>query len=87
MKARQCAATALGIVLCASAAAQDAAMTDLECLGRSLRSESVWTASFAQVFTPAGMTLGEEATGTVWLAWPDKALFQIACWLAAWQLC
>lgn len=65
----------LGIVSCASAAAQDGAMADLECLGRSLRSESVWTASFAQVYTPAGMTLGEEATGTVWLAWPDKALF------------
>ena len=62
-------------VLCTSAAAQDAAMTHLECLGSSLRSEEVWTASYEQVFTPAGMTMGEEATGTVWLGWPDKARF------------
>ncbi len=28
-----------------------------------------------QEYIPAGMTMGEEATGRVWLAWPDRALF------------
>ncbi len=51
-------------------------MTKLESLGRALRLEPVWTASYHQEFVPAGMTLGEEAAGVVWVAWPDRAYFQ-----------
>jgi hypothetical protein len=33
-------------------------------------------ATFEQEFVPAGMTMGDRAVGTVWLSWPDRALFQ-----------
>jgi hypothetical protein len=37
--------------------------------------EPAWTAVYRQEYVPAGMALGEEAVGQVWLAWPDRALF------------
>jgi hypothetical protein len=54
---------------------QAGAIESLETIGRILRQQPAWTATYHQVFLPAGMTLGEEAIGTVWLAWPDRALF------------
>lgn len=54
---------------------QEAALDRLESLSRALSSEAVWQADYEQEYIPAGMTMGEEATGKVWLAWPDRALF------------
>ena len=56
--------------------AQDGPVTKLEVLGRALRLEPAWTATYHQEYLPAGMTLGEEVEGTVWVAWPDRAHFR-----------
>jgi hypothetical protein len=58
------------------AAAAGGPVARLEELGGALRSEPAWRASYHQVYTPAGMTEGEEVDGTVWAAWPDHALFR-----------
>jgi len=58
----------------ASSAAQRA-IGRLEALGRAFRARPVWTASYRQEFIPAGMKAGESASGAVWIAWPDRALF------------
>ena len=57
------------------ATAQDVALYRLEALSRALSSDAAWRADFEQEYIPAGMTMGEEAAGQVWLAWPDRALF------------
>jgi len=65
-------------MLCAtvpSSAADGTALDRLETLRRTLAGTPVWDAEFSQEYIPAGMTMGEEATGRVWLAWPDRALF------------
>jgi hypothetical protein len=36
----------------------------------------VWRATYRQEYISAGMTLGEEAHGVVWVAWPDRAHFR-----------
>ena len=54
---------------------QDQARDRLEALNRALSSEAAWQADFEQEYIPAGMTMGEEAQGQIWLAWPDRALF------------
>jgi hypothetical protein len=53
------------------------ALDRLQALGSALRSQNVWSADYHQEYVPAGMTAGEEAEGTVWVAWPDRALFRI----------
>lgn len=59
------------------AAAQGAGATArLEALDAALSSRSVWRADYEQEYLPVGMTAGETAAGTVWLAWPDRALFR-----------
>jgi hypothetical protein len=55
--------------------AQEQPLQLLESLGRALRGQALWRASYHQSFVPAGMTLGEEVDGVVWLSWPDRALF------------
>jgi len=57
------------------ASAQDVALDRLEVLSRALSSDAAWRADFEQEYIPAGMVMGEEAAGQVWLAWPDRALF------------
>jgi hypothetical protein len=57
------------------ATAQDRALDRLDDLGVALSAEATWTAEYEQEYVPAGMTMGEEAEGRVWLAWPDRALF------------
>jgi hypothetical protein len=71
------AVVALVVLLCPAAApAQDLAMARLESLSRALRAEQAWRADYEQEYTPVGMTTGEAAVGRVWLAWPDRALFE-----------
>lgn len=65
----------LVLLWCSPAPSQDKALEVLEALNRALSSEAGWRAEFEQEYTPAGMTMGEEAVGSVWLAWPDRALF------------
>lgn len=68
------AAVLLGL---APLAATDGPIDRLERLGRTLRSQPAWSASYHQEYVPAGMTMGEEEVGTVWIAWPDRAHFSV----------
>ena len=49
----------------------------LEALGSRVRSQSAWQARYTQEYVPAGMTLGDEESGRVWIAWPDRARFDV----------
>jgi hypothetical protein len=68
-------AVAVALTTASVAPSREPAVDRLESLNRALARESGWTAGFDQEFTPVGMTIGEEATGRVWLSWPDRALF------------
>ncbi len=61
---------------CASSPpASAAAIRLLQSVSHVLRSASIWTASYRQEYIAAGMTAGDTASGTVWISWPDHALF------------
>jgi len=47
----------------------------LESLAEKLKSHDVWETSYTQEYIPAGMDIGEEVSGRLFLAWPDRALF------------
>jgi len=65
------------LVACQSASAEQSSGIDrLERMARKLKTHTAWKGQYHQVYLPAGMTQGEESSGTVWLAWPDKAMFQ-----------
>ncbi len=51
------------------------AIERLASLGGAFRARAVWTASYRQEYIPAGMKEGESASGSVWIAWPDRAVF------------
>jgi len=57
-------------------AAAEGPIDRLESLGRVLRQEHAWRATYQQEYLPAGMTVGEQDSGTVWVAWPDRAFFR-----------
>ena len=71
-----CLAVVALAVAATGGAAPESAVERLEALGRVLRGRSVWTASYAQEYVPAGMTAGEMDRGTVWVSWPDRAHFR-----------
>jgi hypothetical protein len=50
------------------------ALDRLEDLNRALAGEPGWTARYVQESIPVGLS-AERAEGSVWLAWPDRALF------------
>ncbi len=55
--------------------ADGAARDRLDDLRRTLSGAQAWTADYRQEYVAAGMAMGEEAAGRVWLSWPDRALF------------
>lgn len=66
------------VLLCSvgvSTAGDEGPLEVLERLGRTLRGQAAWTATYDQEYLPAGMTVGESAEGRVWVAWPDRARF------------
>lgn len=63
------------VVSAAASSAQDTGMASLERLSEALRRAASWSAEYRQAYTPAGMTTGEESAGSVWIGWPDRALF------------
>jgi hypothetical protein len=68
---------AAAMALAAPVGAQDEGPIErLERLGRALRAHPVLRAPYHQEYVAAGMTAGEEVDGTVWVAWPDRALFR-----------
>ena len=71
------AAVATAAVLAAGpAAGQEGPIALLESLASTLRARPVWIAPYHQEFLPAGMTVGEQVDGQVWVAWPDRAHFR-----------
>lgn len=66
----------LAAAACLASGRLDAGGLDtLEALGSRLRSQPTWQAAYTQEYVPAGMTLGDRESGTVWIAWPDLARF------------
>ena len=67
------------LVFCLAAltlpAQEQAPLERLESLAQRLQSHELWEARYAQEYIPAGMDLGEEVSGSLWLAWPDRLLF------------
>ncbi len=49
----------------------------VEELGRVLRQHDAWRARYSQTYLAPGMSLGDAAAGTVWIAWPDRARFSV----------
>jgi hypothetical protein len=72
---RVAAAVVVSLTAAASGRGQ-APMMLLEDLAGTLREQPAWTAAYHQEYLPAGMTDGEQIDGEVWVAWPDRALFQ-----------
>ena len=51
-------------------------MPSLEALNSALRGEPAWQAEYTQEYVAAGMGAGEEVSGVVVVAFPDRALFR-----------
>jgi len=67
------------LVCCLSALSLEAQahspLEKLESLAQLLQTHQLWQAQYAQEYIPAGMEFGEEVSGSLWLAWPDRLLF------------
>ncbi len=78
MRFRRCivAVVASGLVAVGGVVSGQGPVTDrLDALANALSRQASWTADYHQEYVPAGMMLGEQAAGQVWVAWPDRALF------------
>ena len=51
-------------------------MPALEALNSALRDQPAWQAEYTQKYVAAGMRTGDEVSGVVFLAYPDRALFR-----------
>ena len=56
--------------------AQNAGMPALEALNSALRGEPAWAAEYSQEYIAAGMKAGDQVSGVVIVAFPDRALFR-----------
>ncbi|MCP4902146.1 MAG: hypothetical protein GY906_34700 [bacterium] len=45
-------------------------------VGEAIKASPCWSAEYRQEYLAPGMTLGDEVSGQVWIAWPDQALFE-----------
>jgi hypothetical protein len=63
-------------MLAAAVVSHASGMEALERLGATLRTSPVWQADYTQEYVAAGMQSGDRVAGTVWVAWPDRALFE-----------
>ena len=64
------------VAVAGGAAAQDRGMATLEPLNAAWRADSAWQADYRQEYVAAGMGAGDEVSGVVVVAWPDRALFR-----------
>jgi hypothetical protein len=72
---RKAALSVVVIAVALGAGAQEAGMPALEALNSALRHEAAWQADYSQEYVAAGMSAGEELSGVVVVAFPDRALF------------
>jgi hypothetical protein len=56
--------------------AQETGIPALEALNSALREEPAWQADYSQEYVAAGMGAGDEVSGVVVVAFPDRALFR-----------
>jgi hypothetical protein len=55
---------------------QGSGLAGLEALSAALRGNPAWQADYNQEYIAAGMGAGDEVSGAVFVAWPDRALFR-----------
>lgn len=68
--------TAIGVICAGATGAEvDPAMDRLQAVGIALKVRNTWSADYQQEYLLPGTTVGEVVSGTVWISWPDKALF------------
>ena len=72
------AAIVLSIAVAPYAEAQGSGLEALEALSAALRGDSASRADYNQEYIAAGMGAGDEISGVVVVAWPDRALFRSA---------
>jgi hypothetical protein len=64
------------VMLAAPAVSHASGIEALERLGAILQTSAVWQADYTQEYVAAGMQSGDRVAGKVWVAWPDRALFE-----------
>jgi len=71
-------AIVMSVAVAPYAEAQGSGLEALEALSAALRGDSAWRADYNQEYIAAGMGAGDEVSGAVVVAWPDRALFRSA---------
>ncbi len=66
----------IAVVFPSGIAAQQPGMLALEALNSALREKPAWQAEYSQEYVAAGMGAGDEVSGVVVVAFPDRALFR-----------
>ena len=74
--AKVCSAAVCALVLSLGAGAQERAMNRLSALAEAVQSAGAWQAVYTQEYVAAGMSAGEIVSGSVTVAWPDRAVFR-----------
>ena len=76
MKTKALSIAVIAIAVASAIGAQEAGMPGLEALNSALRAAPAWQAEYAQEYVAAGMGAGDEISGVVVVAFPDRALFR-----------
>jgi hypothetical protein len=66
----------VAVVLTSGLGAQETGVAVLETLNSRLRGAPAWQADYSQEYIAAGMGAGDEVSGVVVVAFPDRALFR-----------
>jgi hypothetical protein len=66
----------IAVAIASGVGAQETGIPSLEALSSALRGEPAWQADYSQEYVAAGMGAGEEVSGVVVVAFPDRALFR-----------
>jgi len=67
----------IAVAFAFGAGTQEAGMPALEALNSALREKPAWQAKYSQEYVAAGMAAGDEVSGVVVVAFPDRALFRV----------
>ena len=72
------AAIVVSIAAAPGATEEGSGLAALQALSSALQGGSAWQADYNQEYIAAGMGAGDEVSGVVVVAWPDRALFRSA---------
>ncbi len=76
MKKAALSVAVIAVGIASGIGAQEAGMPALEALNSALREKPAWQAKYNQEYVAAGMAAGDEVSGVVVVAFPDRALFR-----------